>query len=416
MTQYVARFIPNYATITAPLRLLTRQGTPRKWEQEEQRALNELKEALVGDQVMSYFDPRKQTEIIVDASPVGLGGLLMQDGKVISYASRALSDVESRYSQTEQEMLAVVWGVGHFHLHVYGSQFSVVTDHKPLIGIFKTHKQTSVRIERWKLRLKPYDCKLIYRPGRDAENSADFMSRHPSSSQLDEQNLAEDYVNFVCTNAVPKAMTLEEIKQETKEDVELQAVIKAVETDQWNSPEVQPYKKLNDELSVYNGLVLRGNRIVIPVSLRSKAVDLAHQGHQGIVKTKQLIRDKVWFPAIDKMAEQKVQNCLSCQAATAKSPSIEPLRMTPLPSARWKEVAVDFAGPTGEYIMVVTDEFSRFPEVEILTSTSARAVITKLNAICARQGIPKVLKSDNGPPFNELEFKNFADYLGFKQI
>ena len=143
MTQYVARFIPNYATITAPLRLLTRQDTPWKWEQEEQRALNELKEALVGDQVMSYFDPRRQTEIIVDASPVGLGGLLMQDGKVISYASRALSDVESRYSQTEREMLAVVWDVEHFHPYVYGAQFSVVTDHKPLIGIFKNHKQTS---------------------------------------------------------------------------------------------------------------------------------------------------------------------------------------------------------------------------------------------------------------------------------
>ena len=162
--------------------------------------------------------------------------------------------------------------------------------------------------------------------------------------------------------------------------------------------------------------MLRGNRIVIPVSLRSKAVDLAHQGHQGIVKTKQLIRDKVWFPGIDKMAEQKVQNCLSCQVATAKSPSPEPLRMTPLPSAPWKEVAVDFAGPfpTGEYIMVVTDEFRRFPEVEILTSMSARAVIPKLDAIFARQGIPEVLKSDNGPPFNGLEFQNFADYLGFK--
>ena len=181
---------------------------------------------------MPYFDPRKQTEIIVDASPVGLGDLLIQDGKVISYASRALSDVESRYSQTEREMLAVVWGVEHFHLYVYGAQFSVVTDQKPLIGIFKNHKQTSARIERWKLRLMPYDCKLIYRPGRDSENPAGFMSLHPSSSQLDEQNLAEDYVNFVCTNAVPKAMTLEEIKQETKEDMELQAVIKAVETDQ----------------------------------------------------------------------------------------------------------------------------------------------------------------------------------------
>ena len=103
MAQYVSRFKPNYATITTPLRLLTRQDTPWKWEQEEQRALDKLKEALIGDQVMSYFDPRKKTEIIVDASPAGLGGLLVQKGKVLSYASRALSDVESRYSQTERE-------------------------------------------------------------------------------------------------------------------------------------------------------------------------------------------------------------------------------------------------------------------------------------------------------------------------
>ena len=77
-------------------------------EQEEQKALDKLKESLVGDQVMSYFDPRKKTEIIVDASPTGLGGLLVQEGKVLGYASRALSDVESCYSKTEREMLAVV--------------------------------------------------------------------------------------------------------------------------------------------------------------------------------------------------------------------------------------------------------------------------------------------------------------------
>ena len=84
--------------------------------------------------------------------------------------------------------------------------------------------------------------------------------------------------------------------------------------------------------------------------------------------------------------------------------------MTPLPSAPWKEVAVNFAGPfpSGDFTMVVTDKFSRFPEVEILTSTSARAVIPKLDAIFARQGIPDVLKSDNGPRFNGHEFKNFC--------
>ena len=120
-------------------------------------------------------------------------------------------------------------------------------------------------------------------------------------------------------------MALEEIKQETKRDAEMQAIIKAVETDQLSNPEVQNYKKLKEELSVFNGLVLRRNRIVITSALRSKAVDLAHEGHQGIVKTKQLIRDKVWFPGIDNLAEEKVKNCLSCQAASTKLPPLEPL-------------------------------------------------------------------------------------------
>ena len=90
--------------------------------------------------------------------------------------------------------------------------------------------------------------------------------------------------------------------------------------------------------------------------------------------------------------------------------------MITLPTAPWKEVAVDFAGPfpSRDYIVVVVDEFSRFPEVELLTSTSAKAVVPKLDAIFSRQGVPDILRSDNGPPFNGHEFKTFADYVGFK--
>jgi hypothetical protein len=116
LSQYVSRFIPDYSTITAPLRALTRTDAEWKWTTDEQTSLNNLKAALTGQNVMSYFDQNKPTEIIVDASPVGLAALLVQVGKVISYASRALSDVESRYSQTEREMLAVVWGVEHCYL------------------------------------------------------------------------------------------------------------------------------------------------------------------------------------------------------------------------------------------------------------------------------------------------------------
>ena len=188
LSQYVSRFIPDYSTITAPLRALTRTDAEWKWTTNEQTCLNNLKAALTGHNVMSYFDQNKPTEIIVDASPVGLAALLVQAGKIISYASRALSDVESSYSQTEREMLAVVWGVEHFHLYVYGSRFQIITDHKPLLGIFKTQKPATPRMDRWKLRLMPYNCQLQYRPGKD--NPADFMSRLPKpvNSMNDTEN------------------------------------------------------------------------------------------------------------------------------------------------------------------------------------------------------------------------------------
>ena len=104
--------------------------------------------SLTKNHMMSYFNPRLKTEVIVDARPVGLGKLLVQESKVISYASRALMDVESRYSQTEREMLGVVRAVEHFHLYLYGSEFIIATDHKPLLGIFNSYKPTSARIDR----------------------------------------------------------------------------------------------------------------------------------------------------------------------------------------------------------------------------------------------------------------------------
>ena len=418
MTQYVSRFIPNYASITTPLRTLTHQNVPWKWQTEQENALKKLQHELTSDHVMAYFDASKPTTIIVDASPFGLGALLTQDGRVISYASRALSSVESRYSQTEREMLAVIWAIEHYHLYLYGAKFTVITDHKPLLGIFKSQKPTSARIDRWKLRLMPYDCEILYKPGKDAENPADFISRHPNNLYTPPaENATEAYVNYLCNNLIPKAMTIDEVQQETANDTVLCKLSEAIAHNNWLDPEVKPFLNVKDELSVCNGLILRNHRLVLPHFLQTKAVDLAHTGHQGIVKTKMLLREKVWFPSIDKLVEEKVKTCLPCQAATTgTSTNPEPLIMTKLPDAPWQEVAADFVGPfpSGELLLVVIDEFSRFPEVEIINSTSAKTVIPKLDNIFSRQGVPCVLKTDNGPPFNSSEFEQFANYLGFK--
>lgn len=140
---------------------------------------------------------------------------------------------------------------------------------------------------------------------------------------------------------------------------------------------------------------------------------LAHEGHQGITKTKALIREKVWFPGIDSLVERQVRSCIPCAAVTP-SDKREPLQMSDLPDAPWTCVSVDFADVNGVYLLVLYDEYSRFPIVDIVPSTSAKTVIPRLDKIFSEFGIPSVLKSDNGPPFQSSEFKLFSAQLGFR--
>ncbi|XP_042144342.1 uncharacterized protein K02A2.6-like [Ixodes scapularis] len=163
------------------------------------------------------------------------------------------------------------------------------------------------------------------------------------------------------------------------------------------------------------GLILRGTRLVLPTGLQKRAVQLAHRGHQGIVKTKQLLREKVWFPGMDNLVHMLVKSCLPCQAAVPQTTQ-EPLAITEPPSSPWEKVSLDFCGPfpDGKYAMVVIDDFSRYPVVQVLNSTSARNVLSNLRAVFGQFGIPEQVKTDNGPPFHGTEFAEFAQELGFR--
>ena len=137
LASFCSRFIPDFATIVEPLRKLTRQGTEWKWGSEEQNAFDMLKDKVGNASMMAFFDKNAPTEIWTDASPVGLGAILVQEQngikRALCFASRSLSDVERRYSQTEKEALAVVWGCERFHLYLYGlEEFTLVTDCKAL--------------------------------------------------------------------------------------------------------------------------------------------------------------------------------------------------------------------------------------------------------------------------------------------
>ena len=137
------------------------------------------------------------------------------------------------------------------------------------------------------------------------------------------------------------------------------------------------------------------------------------ESHQGLEKTKLLLREKIWFPKMNTMVEEVVRTCIPC-LATGKNVSPEPIKMTKMPAEPWEKLHLDFKGPLpcGKYLLVVIDRYSRYPEVEIVTSTNANTVIRKLNKIFASHGIPEVLITDNGPPFTSNDFKGYMKQIG----
>jgi hypothetical protein len=151
----------------------------------------------------------------------------------------------------------------------------------------------------------------------------------------------------------------------------------------------------------------------MPEALTHRAIALAHEGHQGIVKTKQLIRSKVWFPNMDASVEKAVKSCMACVANVPQHHK-PPITSTELPSAPWTSIACDFYdAPNGQHLVVIVDEYSRYPIVEATKNLSAQAIIPILDRTFAMFGIPETLKSDNGPPFQSDEFAAFAETLGF---
>ena len=422
LAQYLAHFIRDFSTLVAPIRELTRKEVKFQWKESQQQALTAFQQEVKRIETTSYFDVSRPTEIIVDASPVGVGGVLVQikeNGfkQVVEYASRPLTDVESRYSQTEREMLAVVWALEHFDIYIKGDSFVVLTDHQPLIGIWgKTTTRATARLERLMLRLQPYEFKLKYKKG--TENEADYLSRHPVGEKTTRKSWVDKQIAHVINGAIQPYethLTKSEIQEATKQDSELNEVIEILAGIKPRHMLSGAYKRVQDQLSFADGLVLRGDRIVVPTALQQKAVDVAHSSHLGIVKTKSLIRESLWFPGIDRRVEASIKDCVPCQASLPPKKERGDVLATPLPESAWDEISVDFYGPlpSGEYLMVAVDDFSRYPEVEILHALSAKAVMPRLDALFARHGVPNIMKTDNGPPFNGSEISRWGTAIGF---
>ena len=295
---------------------------------------------------MAYYDKDAKTRVITDASPVGLGAVLTQehDGifRPVYSASRSLTEVE-RYLQTEKEALAVAYE--RFHLYPYGKHFELETDHKPLEVIYSSKSRPSARIERWFLRLQPYEFAVKYRPG--PQNVADALSRLTQERPTEDDHVAAEYVRYVAENAAPlekskshqlkkRKLPCYEIEVSSAEDEEVAMLRKCVQPNDWTAAE-PVYRAVRNELTVLGRLVLRETRLVIPKKLRKQALELAHEGHQDVVKTKQRLCTKVWWLGIDQQVGKQCKTCHGCQLVGKSFPP-EPIKRTELPTQPWQVI------------------------------------------------------------------------------
>ena len=255
------------------------------WGESQDKAFQEVKAALISSQTLCAFNPTLETIVSVDASSFGLGAVLRQrqpEDKVlhpVAYISRVLSDTEKNYAQIEKEALAVTWACERFQNYLLGLHFQIETDHKPLVLLLsnKPLDQLPIRVQRFRLRMMRFDYIIAHVPGKQLQ-IADALSRAPVSSATDAdyqfQKEVSAYVELMI-QTLPATVHQLQVVQEAQDSDVTCTQIKSYYQHGWPDQmrlqgTLKQYFPVKDELSVTNDLLLRGNRLVIPQSLRSE--------------------------------------------------------------------------------------------------------------------------------------------------
>ena len=423
---YYAKFVPGFATVVEPLRDLLRGSQQFRWTEDASRAFAEVKDRIVRSGPLTPFDPNLPTLVTTDASGVGLGATLSQvhgtQEKVVAFASRSLSTAERKYGATEREGLACVWAVEKWKTFLWGHPFTLRTDHSALETLLspQAHGRAGMRIARWAARLMVYQFQVKYIKGEDNIVS-DCLSRLHHDDTEDSQPDEDD---FVVAAVDLQAVTETDFREKCMADKVIAAVQEQLHSNwprQSQLPaELRPYHAVKDELTMYNDLLYRGERLVVPQSLQQRIVALAHEQHQGIVRSKQLIRQSYWWPGLDAQVEKAVKSCRVCQE-NKKTYKCAPTPLQPVefPPGPWFKAGLDIVGPmTGpsqcRYAIVMQDYYSKWPEVGFTEDITTAGVITFLNSVFAREGYLQEIVTDNGTQFVSREFEDYLKTRGIR--
>ena len=413
--QYLSKFLPSLSDESAPLRKLVEKDTAWHWGRSQEDSFHKLKQLASSTPVLRYYDVRNPVTLSVDASSKGLGAVLLQEGKPVAYASRALTSVQQQYAQIENELLAIVYGCKKFHQYVYRRE--VETDHKPLKSIFKKPlHQAPSRLQEMLLQLQSYDLTVTYKSGKEMY-LADTLSR----SNLNESR--ETLVADLDVNMVNVAMSPEKCKEfqdAMSRDPVLNClkrhVLEGWPDDQIDCPlEIRSYWTFKEDISYQDGLLLKSDKVIVPKVLRSEMLSRIHESHLGINKCKQRARELLFWPGMSTQIEELVARCEMC-ATHRPINSREPMIVSESPSRPWEMVGCDLFEFRGTYYLVCVDYYSKWPEIARLDDLSSKTMVTHLKSMFARYGIPDVVRSDNGPQFASQVFEDFQKSYGFKHL
>ena len=268
-------------------------------------AFSRTKVEILKNITLPYFNPSCSTTLQTNASKKGLGAVLLQNSKPVMFASRTLTGSERNYQNLERECLATIWGMEKFHYFLYGKEFTLETDQKPLFSIYKKHMvEISPRIQILIVRSFPYQpFDVQYKKGMEIP-LADTLSRvTPTPVEEDGIQLPIVAVNLIMSNLPVSSTEIELIHEKTSKDPTL-TLLRCYIHMGWPNDhrmfpqELHTFSNYREDLSMENGLITKGARLLIPSTLRKKVLEQIRDGHLGIEKYMLKARDSVFWPGI----------------------------------------------------------------------------------------------------------------------
>ena len=412
-------FVPDLAHVTTPLRGLLKKNVAYLWLTEHQQAFDKTKDILLSDLVTRPFDPTKPTQLLTDASRLkGLGYALIQRTStslsLIQCGSRSLLPAESRYSTTELECLAIYYAIKDCSFFLQGTDFKVLTDHKPLVGTFLKPLSDieNARLLRFREKLAHFSFVVEYVAGK-FHLIADALSRAPVFDPPEQ----EVVVNMLLVNAIatdPSLQTLYDFAEKDKTYKQIKdAILSNVDVN--NLPPNHPGRSFSsvwNDISVHDDvlLVIDNSRIVIPKAARPDILTKLHTAHAGVTKTRQLARNLYYWPGMSNDIKIVIESCDLCQRLRA-SQHDEP-QQHPRADAPMHCVSMDLFSWAGKDYLVMVDRFSDFIWVSQLSSTTTNKVLDVIERWFLEFGYPLIIMSDNGPQFRT----DFTAYCSAKHI